>query len=168
MATRERPPKQKKQKREMTPEARERLSRLAKERHARGEFGGSKFGKLGGRPRKDRAAARVAEAAQADATARRIIEVFNDAIDPSQPMSIRLKAASAWLDVERQEANLALQEADAEAKHHNREELIAILSKKLTQGPTAHILRQAIEAETGITDAVVVESEAEVVEGQAA
>lgn len=34
----------------LSPEGREKLSRLAKERHARGELGGSKFGKLGGRP----------------------------------------------------------------------------------------------------------------------
>ena len=151
-------------KRELTPQAREKLSRLAKERHAAGKFGGREFGRLGGRPRKERAARRVAEAAEAEENARRIIAVFKDAIAPDQPMSIRLKAASAWLDVERQEATLALQEADSDAKHHTRDELLAMLSQKLTSGPAATILRRQLEAETGITDAQVIDTDSEVVE----
>lgn len=150
-----------KKKREISPEAREKLSRLAKERHARGEFGGAKYGKLGGRPRKDRAAKRVAEAAQADAEAQRIIRVFKDAIDPKQPMHIRLKAAEAWLGVERDEAKVALQEASHEAKEHSREELLALLSEKLTQGPAAQILRRQLEQESGIVDAEVVDGDDE-------
>ena len=34
----------------LSPEGREKLSKLAKQRHASGQLGGSKFGKLGGRP----------------------------------------------------------------------------------------------------------------------
>jgi hypothetical protein len=79
-------------------------------------------------------------------------------------MSIRLKAASAWLDVERQEATLALQEADSDAKHHTRDELLAMLSQKLTSGPAATILRRQLEAETGITDAQVIDTDSEVIE----
>ena len=143
----------------MSPEAREKLSRLAKERHARGEFGGAKFGKMGGRPRKARAADRVAQAAQEDPTARQIIQVFRDAINPAQPMSIRLKAAEAWLGVEREEAKIALQEADTTAKQHSRDELIALLAGKLTTGPAAMILRKQLESETGIIDAEVVDTD---------
>ena len=40
-----------KQTRNISPETREKLSRIAKERHARGELGGREFGKMGGRPR---------------------------------------------------------------------------------------------------------------------
>lgn len=39
--------------RKLTDEHKAKLSQVAKERYARGELGGSKFGKLGGRPRKD-------------------------------------------------------------------------------------------------------------------
>lgn len=145
-------------KRNLSPETRQKLSELAKKRVAEGTFGGAKFGKLGGRPRKDRAAARVAEAAQEDQNARQIIQVFKDAVDSSQSMGIRLKAAEAWLGVEREEGKLALQEEQAEAQH-SREELIAMLAEKLTAGPTATILRNQLEEETGIVDAVVVDDD---------
>lgn len=148
-----------KKKRNFSPETREKLSRLAKERHAQGKLGGREFGKLGGRPRKDRAAKRVAEVAQEDAVARQIINVFKDAIHPNQPMHIRLKAAEAWLGVEREEAKVALQEADTVNRQHSREELLAVLSDKLTSGPAATILRKQIEPETGIVDADVVEDD---------
>jgi len=148
-----------KKKRQLSPEAREKLSRLARERHARGEFGGSKYGKMGGRPRKDRAARRVAEAAQEDAMARQIISVFKDAIRPDQPMHIRIKAAEAIIAVEREEAKVAMAEEDHAAKVHTREELLEILSGRLTEGPVAALLRAQIEPETGIVDAEVVEEE---------
>ena len=133
-----------KQKRNFSPETREKLSRLAKERHARGEIGGAEFGKLGGRPRKDRASKAVAEAAQEQENRDRIIQVFKDATDSSQPMGLRLKGAVAWLDVEQQEGKLALQEEEADARHHSREELIEILSQRLTSGPSAHLLRRSL------------------------
>jgi hypothetical protein len=148
----------------LSPEARDKLSRLAKERHAEGRFGGSEFGKLGGRPRKDRAAKRVAEAAQEDENARKIIKVFQQAvaeINPvtgnANPMSIRLKAAEAWLSAEREEAKVSLQEQAEDSKQHSREELLAMMAEKLTSGPTSNILRRQIETETGVVDATVVE-----------
>jgi hypothetical protein len=144
-------------KREISPEAREKLSRLARERHARGELGGSKFGKLGGRPRKDRAAKRVAESAQEERMARQIIQVFKDAVQPDQPMNIRIKAAEAWLGIEREEAKVSMQEEEHDVKQHSREELLEILSNRMTEGPIAELLRKQIEPETGIVDAEVVE-----------
>lgn len=151
--------KPEKRKRQMSPEQREKLSRLAKERHARGEFGGAKFGKLGGRPKKDRAAKRVAEAAQEEAVARQIINVFREALMPDQPMHIRLKAAEALFSVEREEAKLTMAEESHETRQRSREELLEILSGNLTEGPVAAILRRQIEPETGIIDADVVEDE---------
>lgn len=44
-------PAPQKRKRNLSPETRERLRQLALDRVARGEIGGAKFGKLGGRPR---------------------------------------------------------------------------------------------------------------------
>jgi hypothetical protein len=149
-----------KKKRELTPEAKEKLSRLAKQRHAEGKFGGSKFGRMGGRPPKDRAAKRVSDAAQEDANARAIIEVFKDAIHPNMPMTTRLKAVEAWLGVEREEAKVALQEEEVAGRQHSREELVAKLAESLTQGPTSTILRRQLEQETGIVDADVVEGTA--------
>lgn len=152
-----------KRKKQMSPEAREKLSRLAKERHARGEFGGREFGKLGGRPRKDRAAKRVAEIAQDEANVKKIIEVFKDAIHPSQPMTIRLKAAEAWLGVEERESKLTLQEVSEEQKQLTREELLEKLSTRLMSGATSQIIRTQLEQEN-IPDAEVIEEIRDVVD----
>lgn len=141
----------------MSPERRQQLSEQAKRRHAEGTFGGAKFGAMGGRKPRGRAAKRVAEAAQIEENARQIIEVFKDAISKNQPMSTRLKAAEAWLGIENQESKLALQEEEASAKQHSRDELIAMLTKRLTSGPTSQILRRQIESESGIQDAIVIE-----------
>ena len=143
-------------KRELSPEARDKLSRLARERHAAGTFGGAKFGRMGGRPKKKRVSERVADAAQSDEMAREIIQVFKDAIDDTQPISIRLKGAMALHEIEREEAKLVMREEETEAKQHSRDELISILSEKLTTGASASILRRRLEAET-IVDAEVVD-----------
>jgi hypothetical protein len=45
------------------------------------------------------------------------------------------------LKVEGEEAKLALKAADADSQQHDREELLAILSEKLTSGHAATILR---------------------------
>jgi hypothetical protein len=141
----------------MSPEAREKLSRIAKERHARGEFGGSKFGKMGGRPRKDRVAKRVAQAAQTDEMAQQLIQVFRDAIQEDQPTHIRIKAAEALIAIERDEARIAMAEEEHDAKSYSREELLKILSGNLTTGPISALLRRQIEPEAEIIDAEAVE-----------
>lgn len=132
----------------MSPEARENLSRIAKERHARGEFGGAEFGRLGGRPRKPRVAKRVAEAAQTEEMAEQLIAVFRDAVQPDQPTHIRIKAAEALIAIEAAEARIAMAEEEHEAKTHSREELLAILSGSLTEGPIAALLRRQQDIET--------------------
>jgi hypothetical protein len=148
-----------KKKRNFSPESRQKLSDLAKQRHAEGKLGGAEFGRKGGRATKRaRAAQAVAEAAQDEVSRRRIINVFRDAVDPNQPMGIRMKGATEWLAIEREEGKLALQESEVDAKNHSREELLAILAKKLTNGPTGDLLRRQLEAEN-IPDAEVVEEE---------
>jgi hypothetical protein len=133
-----------KKKRNLSPETRQKLSAAAKQRHAEGRLGGAKFGRLGGRPRKDRAASKVAAEAQKEAT--RIIQVFKDATDPSQPISVRLKAAQAWVEIEREESKLMLAEDSADAKQMSREELIAAIREKFSSGAAAAILQKAIES----------------------
>lgn len=158
-----------KKKRNISPEARERLSKLAKERHARGEFGGSEFGKLGGRPRgskKERISKRVAEAAMEESNAKAIVEVFKDAIHPNQPISVRLKGATAWAELANQHAKIEMQEDANDHQMHSREEALAILAEKLTSGPAAAILRGQIEKEAGIASGDIIEGE--VVEDAAA
>lgn len=146
-----------KKKRNLSPETRQKLSESAKKRHEEGKFGGAKFGKLGGRPRKDRASTKVAEEAAKES--KRIIEVFKDAIDESQPIHVRLKGAQAWLEMEQQEGKLALQEEHADLQQLSREELIAAVREKLTSGPAAAIIQAQIESEAGIIEGQIVEDD---------
>lgn len=152
-----------KKKRVLSPEARDRLSKLAKERHARGEFGGAEFGRLGGRPKgskKERISKRVAQAAMEEENAKAIVNVFKDAIHPNQPIGVRLKGAQAWAEIANQHAKMELQEESQDQIHHSREEALALLAERLTSGPAAAILRGQIEAETGIVDAEVIDDDA--------
>jgi len=136
-----------KKKRNLSPETRQRLSEAAKQRHAEGRLGGAKFGRMGGRPRKERAASHVAEEARKEA--RRIVQVFKDATDESQPISVRLKAAQAWIEIEREDDKLTLQEETADAKQMSREELIAAVREKMSSGTAAAIIRKALEEDNG-------------------
>lgn len=149
-----------KPKKNFSPEARQKLSDLAKQRHAEGKMGGAKYGAMGGRAnrKKDRISKRVAEAAEEQSEANKIIDVFKDAIDPSQPMGIRLKGAQAWVDISVQHGKFELQEEAHDAAQHSREELIEMLSKKLTSGPTANVIRKEIESKA-IVDGEIVEIE---------
>lgn len=150
---------------ELTPEGRERLSRLAKQRHASGAFGDPVAnGRKGGRPRggskkKQRISKRVAEAAAEDRNAMAIIQVFKDAIHPNQPMTVRLKGAQAWADIAAQHQKMELSEQAQEQAHISREDLLKLLAQKFTSGPTANVLRGQIESQTGVIDATVVEEE---------
>jgi hypothetical protein len=106
----------------------------------------------------------VAEAAREKRTADMIIDVFKDAIQPTQPTHIRIKAVETWLRVEAEDAKLTLKEADQESQHRDREELLDILSQKLTTGHSAMLLRRQLEQQTEIPD-VVIEGYAEDVNG---
>lgn len=85
-----------------------------------GKVGGS-FGKLGGRPKKIRAAEKVAEAAKEHAD--HITSAFIDVLtDPEASHKMRLETAMKWLEVERKEDELQLEED----KHEdlNRDQLM--------------------------------------------
>ena len=148
-----------------TPETRQKLSELAKQRHADGTWGTHRSHTPEARAkaaatrerhknRNKRASEWVAEAAELHA--QDIVQVFKSAIDAGQPMGTRLKAAQAWLDIESESRKLEIKEEAEEAKQHSRDELIAILAEKLTAGPAAELLRKQLDSETGIVDAEVV------------
>jgi hypothetical protein len=155
--------------RHVSQEGRERLSQLAKQRHA--EEGGfkSKDGKIGKKrkPSKKRIAKQVAEAALEKKNAAMILDVFKDGVHSSQPIHIRLKAAEAWLKVEGGEAQLALREADSDGLKKGREELLSILSEKLTSGHSANMLRRSLEEGVieGVGHVIEGEEDSEDVEG---
>lgn len=148
----------------MSEETRQKLSDLAKKRYEEG--GGLALAHTPearakaavtsrvNRAKKKTASDWVAEAAEKNA--HHIVQVFKDAIDASQPMGTRLKAAQAWLEVEQDNRKLEIQQEAAEAQQHSRDELIAILAEKLTAGPSADLLRRQLEQETGIVDGEVV------------
>ena len=72
----------------------------ARELVAAGKFGGAKYGRMGGRPRTPRASEIAAREAQEHAE--EIVAAFRDALHPSQPIQVRLKAAVEWLKIEQQ------------------------------------------------------------------
>lgn len=142
----------------VSPEGRERLSELAKRRHAEGGFqkipgGGKKRAK---KPSRARIARMVAESAREKKNAQNIIEVFKDGIDSNQPMHIRLKAAEAWLKIDLEDEKLALKEDATESEKLGRDQLLNLLSEKLTSGHAANMLRSQIEDRTGIRDGEIV------------
>lgn len=117
-------------------EQRQRRSELARRMNqevvdpdtGRRKFGGPQPGS--GRPRKKRASEIVAEHAQSQAS--EIIRVFDDAIDPEQPISIRLQAARQILDIEQKEAALQLEE-DKELAKKSSGDLIDEISESLAK-----------------------------------
>jgi len=160
-AKRQRPTRNGRKKPHFSPEARQRLSEAAKQRHAEGRFGGAEFGRLGGRgnTREKRLANQaIAGAAQEEENRKAIVQVFKDAVDPERPMGQRLKGAELWLAVERENAKLALAEEKADGEQLTREQIIAALAEKLSNGPAAAIMRQQLEQET-IVDAEVIEED---------
>jgi hypothetical protein len=151
---------------EFSPEAKAKLSQLAKERHAAGKLGGSKFGKLGGRgntKEKRLASATVADAAQKHST--EIIDVFRDAVAEGTPMTHRLKGAELWLKAEQENEKIAVTKQKAAAEHMSREELVRVIAEALSKGSTSAALQNALtppppQAPEWIPDATVVEDDA--------
>lgn len=144
-----------KRKREITPETREKLSKLAIERHREGKFGGPQFGKLGGRPKKVERKALDSVAEAANANHEKIVQVFEDAVAERQPISVRLRGAESWLNAQKEQAKLNIQEEEQESKAFDRTKVIALLSEQLTNGPAGSAIRERLE--DGVIDAEVVE-----------
>lgn len=152
--------------RELSPEAKQKLSMIAARRHRDGELkppgheNSRKGGLTAGRGRSKRSqriTARVAEAAEDERNAQAIIEVFRDAIHPNQPMSIRIKGAETWARIAAEHHKTEVAEIAQQGAQKSRDELIAILSEKLSSGPTANLIRGQIPSETDIIEAEVIE-----------
>jgi hypothetical protein len=135
-----------KRKREIKPETREKLRQLALERHKEGKFGGAQYGKLGGRPRKVKREALDAVSEAANTHQEEIINVFRDAVADNQPIAIRLRGAESWLNTQKEQSKLTMQEEEAEQKQFDRAQVIELLSEKLTSGPAGHAIRERLES----------------------
>jgi len=145
----------------MSPEGRERLSKLAKQRHAEGKLGGAKFGKLGGRGNtreKRRAAADLAEAIRDPELVALMKKTLKDSQSDERPMKQRLDGLKLAMEIEREDAKLVLAEERAEAEQLDRTALIEALRERLTTGPAAMMIRNQLEA-ADIVDAEVVEDD---------
>lgn len=95
---------------------------------------GPQFGKLGGRPRKPRAAEVVAEHARKEAD--RIIGALDDALDEEQPIRVRMEAAQAFIRIEKDEASLQLDEdrVDTMPREQLEAEFAEMLSDPVVRG----------------------------------
>lgn len=120
-----------KKKRQMSPEARKAASERMKKLHAEGKAG-PQFGKMGGRPRKKRATEVIAEQAAEDA--QKLLAVYQDGIAEHQPISIRLKAAEAYRNIEQSEAKLGMEEEE-HVRKMSKEELESHLAQKILSNP---------------------------------
>jgi hypothetical protein len=83
-------------------ERRAELAARARDLHAEGRFGGSQFGKLGGRPRKARLADAVLEHFQDENKLKLVVAAYESALR-SKDKRLRLKAATALNDLEQVE-----------------------------------------------------------------
>lgn len=133
----------------MSEEGKQRLSEIATQRHREGGFRPNPTQPRRRRPNKRRVSEKVAKAAREKKNAERIIDVFKDAVAPSQPIMIRLKAAQAWVDLDLKDARQAIREDAEEGQRMDRETLLSLLSEKLTAGHTAALIRKQVESETG-------------------
>lgn len=105
--------------------------------------------------KQQRISRKVAEAAEVEENAQRIIEVFKDAIHPSQPIQTRLKGAEAWVKIAQEHAKFEVHEAATGELQRSREELIALLAEKMKTGPAAALVRKQLEEESVIEGTIV-------------
>lgn len=124
---------------------RERRSVSMKERVRAGKVG-AKFGKLGGRPKIKRASELVAEEAQKEAD--KIVTVFKDAISPNQTIGTRLKGAQMFLEVEKDERRLEMDEEE-HFQNMSQNELAKFLADEIEGNPTvrAQFLKELNDSE---------------------
>lgn len=120
-----------KKKLNISDEERKRRSEAMKKRIEEGKAGAA-FGRLGGRPKKKRASEVVAE--EASKHGKEIAQVFLDAMDETNPNSIRIKGAEGILKVEEKEARLQMDEEEHFAKM-GRDELAGELARMLSGNP---------------------------------
>lgn len=120
---------------------------------------GAPFAHLGGRPRNTnkRAAEVVAEFASDQADS--IKAVFEDGIDSSQPIGIRLQAAREILKVEADVTELEMKKREQEFSNMNKGKLVEEITKMVGELQQAGALANSARdmANEDVVDAVVVE-----------
>ena len=96
----------------------------ARQLHAEGKFGGEKYGRMGGRPRRPPASSEVLEAIELNAPM--IATAIEDGLGEHQPIQTRLRAAKLALEIESSVAeDGAVKDADETAvQTMSREDLI--------------------------------------------
>src|SRR5438552_18397514 len=110
-----------KRKMELSEEEKKRRSELAKSLHKDGKFGGIQKG--AGRPRKQRASEVVAEGVREDGN--KILKALREALSSKSP-SIKLKAALAMLQIERDESEFKIKEEQREYDSMGKEALLEL------------------------------------------
>jgi len=125
-----------------TDERREEASQRAKRLFKEGRLGGKQPG--AGRPKKQRASEKVAEAAKAKAD--KIVKAFEDAIDESNPASVRLSAAREWLKVEQDETKLQMEE-ERHVDQLQTNQLIQQITQKISRLQDAGVIGDVVDAE---------------------
>lgn len=156
-----RPRPTRKKKHNMSEEGRQKLSELAKQRHAEGKLGGKEFGRLGGRGNtreKRLAAADLAEAIRTPEMVEAMKKTLIDSQDPDRPFKQRLDGMKLAMEIERENAKFELSKERAEGEKLDRATLIKLLAGKLSNGPVAPMIRAQLETES-IADADVIEGE---------
>lgn len=123
----------------------ERMQRMRKEGKV-----GPQFGKLGGRPRKVRASELIAE--EASKNRKKIAQVLEDAIDPEQPITVRMKGVQMITDIESKERSMEMAEDEHYAKM-NKDEMIDEMAQKLKENPVlAQILMDRMNGGGDVID----------------
>lgn len=134
---------------ELSDEERERRRQNMQKLRDEGKIG-PQFGKLGGRPRKPRATEMIAERARQHSE--EIAQVFIDAIDPEQPMKVRLEAANSFAKIDRDEAQLKLQEDKFDVEHADKNELVTYLAGILEDSPVGAAIIEGFVDSTAEVD----------------
>jgi hypothetical protein len=141
-----------KRKLNLSPEERERRRLDMIEKRKAGKVG-PEYGKLGGRPRKPRAAELLAQ--EAEKHKEQMLQVLKDSIDSNQPIGVRQKGLDQWLAIEREERRLEMDEDEHIAKM-SKDELAAMLASKFQENP---LLQQMFMKRMTGEDAIDVEGE---------
>ncbi len=131
---------------------RERRSKLAKELHKKGVFGGKQRG--AGRPKKERAQEAVAEAVREESG--NIIKALKNALNTGQPAT-RLKAALAMLDIETREEEFVLRQEEKAYDNLSRDKLLELIAERLAHLNKSGVDLPEYDMEAEATEVVVKE-----------
>lgn len=144
---------------QLSPAERERRSQQAKRQHREGSLGSTAIAK--------RAGERSAEVrtARASSIARRLLEEHEEEVRKTLlevlkngTRSEKLKAVDLMTKAGLRGEGAQLNEHKVEAEHLDRQELIDLLARKLTTGPTAGLIRaRIVEQHNGIVDGTAVQ-----------